>query len=305
LLFLVVISVNAVDHGNGDDGCSLLPDPFQGGLLQTGSTGHDVLIAQQLLSRSRYVDSVTADGVFGNETETAVSAFQAGNKLAGVTRAGAIDRVTANAILAHHTHDGYKDDGRSASAQGYLFKIILPVHRNRSIETIASFLDAENKELLRFRVRTKGYVEDGCGQIQREPWPSFNNTGDGLNMFSSDGMTPTGLVEVDLNSPEDEPKLYGKWPVTRFVKGVQGNAKFLVPSIRNGILLHTGEWANWTTAEAMPDSAGCVHSWPENIVKIWKTATGPGVGAKVRPNTSGKVPYPYKPQGIASVFLVG
>ena len=34
----------------------------------------------------------------------------------------------------------------------------------------------------------------------------------------------TGLVEIDLNSPEPDPTLYGPWPVNRFVRGLDGNA---------------------------------------------------------------------------------
>ena len=32
------------------------------------------------------------------------------------------------------------------------------------------------------------------------------------------------------------------------VAGLDGNALFLLPNIRNGILLHTGEWPNWSAA---------------------------------------------------------
>ena len=289
--------------------CPMLPDPFSArATLTMGKNGSDVRIAQQLLSRSRFVNAtgvLADDGVFQQATKMAVASFQAGNRLVGVKH-GVIDRPTADALLARHSYDGYQDDGRSARSWGYLFKLLIPVHQNRSIETNASFLDANNRLLFQFRVRTKGYVADGCGTKLHEPWPSFNNSGDGLNMFTSCGMTPTGLHEVDLNSPEDEPKFYGPWPVIRFVRGLEGNAKLLVPGDRNGILLHTGEWGpHWTTADPMPDSAGCVHAWPENIEKVWKTATGPEVGAKVRPNTNGKLPYPHKPQGLAAVFLIG
>lgn len=38
------------------------------------------------------------------------------------------------------------------------------------------------------------------------------------------GNTVTGLVEVDLNSPEPDPASYGPWPVNRFVHGLDGNA---------------------------------------------------------------------------------
>jgi len=39
-------------------------------------------------------------------------------------------------------------------------------------------------------------------------------------MFSSDGNTPTGLMEFDLNTPEPEPKLFGPYNVNRAVRGM-------------------------------------------------------------------------------------
>ena len=177
----------------------------------------------------------------------------------------------------------------------------------------------------------------------------------GLNMFSSDGNTPTGLAEIDLNSPEDESKLYGPFPVNRFVRGLRGNAEFLLgPSIcddsvrrtaaitnkqgddrgrdavvtdardgpvddidkqlserqqqsvsapiRSGILVHTGAWANhsrWVPGQPMPNSAGCVHAYPDSIREVWRLLVARGVA--VRPNTDGKLPYPYVAQGLAAV----
>jgi hypothetical protein len=84
----------------------------------------------------------------------------------------------------------------------------------------------------------------------------------GRNQFSPDGSTPTGLIEFDLNSPEDDPKSFGPYPVNRAVQGIRGNAAFLIPSIRDGILLHTGEWPAWAPPAQMPNSAGCIHAWP-------------------------------------------
>jgi hypothetical protein len=81
------------------------------------------------------------------------------------------------------------------------------------------------------------------------------------------------------------PKLYGPYPVNRAVQGIsvsaaqssvarststatandsgtavllflQGNAAWLIPNIRDGILMHTGEWPGWTPPMAMPNSAG-------------------------------------------------
>lgn len=62
-----------------------------------------------------------------------------------------------------------------------------------------------------------------------------------------------------------------------FVRGLKGNAKFLLPKHRNGILIHTGEWqnySNWKAPEPMPNSAGCVHTWENYVAKIWKLNCG-------------------------------
>ena len=124
-------------------------------------------------------------------------------------------------------------------------------------------------------------------------------------MFSTLGATPTGLTAIDLNSPEDEPRLYGPYPVLRFVTGLEGNAAFLVPSARNGILLHTGNWsaaAGWAPPAPMPNSEGCVHTWPDHLRAMWRALVDRGVA--VRPNTNGRLPYPYRPQGLAAVYRV-
>ncbi len=151
----------------------------------------------------------------------------------------------------------------------------------------------------------------------------------GLNVFSPDGNTPTGLILFDLNSPEDDPRSFGPYPVNRAVKGLRGNAAFLVPDIRNGILMHTGEWPGWTAPSPMPNSSGCVHAWPDVIKMVWLTLVNIGVQvgegavsssflhldaieslrrlasyAQVRPNTDGRLPYPYQPQGLLSIELV-
>ena len=53
-------------------------------------------------------------------------------------------------------------------------------------------------------------------------------------------MIITGVLEIDLNSPEPDPDLYGPWPVNRVVRGLEGNGQFLLPYIRDGLLIHTG-----------------------------------------------------------------
>ena len=101
--------------------------------------------------------------------------------------------------------------------------------------------------------------------------------------------------------------MYGPYPVNRFVKGLTGNAAFLVPHQRDGLLLHTGEWANhssWRLGQPMPNSAGCVHSTLPAIHQIWQLLVGT-CGVAVRQNTNGALPYPYKPQGVIAVYAVG
>jgi hypothetical protein len=204
---------------------------------------------------------------------------------------------TAQAVVSHLSSDGYVDDGRPANALGYMYKVVVPVHKNRSIETNATLYAGNGTAVFTFRVRAHGH---DVGHTN--PWPDFNNVDPGLNMFSPDGNTPTGLIEFDLNSPEPIPKLYGSYPVNRAVRGLQGNAAWLIPNIRDGILLHTGEWPGWSPPADMPNSAGCIHSWPANIERVWHTLVNMGV--VVHPNTGGKLPYPYKPQGLLSVYEV-
>ena len=112
------------------------------------------------------------------------------------------------------------------------------------------------------------YRDDGSSAV----WPDFGNGDFGLNQFTTNGDTTTGLIEVDLNTPEPDPDLYGPWNVVRFVRGVDGNARFLQPNIRDGILLHTCNWTTasqpWDETMTMPNSAGCVQGHPTDIKKV-------------------------------------
>jgi len=243
--------------------------------------GTDVLIAQVLLNRSPYVKQpVVEDGNFESSTKSAVFAFQAGNSL---NATGVLDATTGTLLLSLQYRDNYRDSG--TIPPGYLYKVHIPVYANRCIETNATLYNAQMQVLRVFRVRTHG---------QNDP-----QTGLPLNEFAGYGYTPTGLSEFDLNSPEDDPIDYGPYPVNRFVQGLQGNAALLISDIRDGILLHTGEWANWTVPMPMPNSEGCVHAWPQDVQGIWYQLVA--LGVQVRPNTFGKLPYPYKPQGVVSV----
>ena len=95
---------------------------------------------------------------------------------------------------------------------------------NRSIETQATLFDGNNNVLHTFTVRAHGKRDDG----ETYPWPDWGSDpgDDGLNQFSSGGATPTGIMAIDLNSPEPNPEEYGPYPVNRVVKGLRGNAEF-------------------------------------------------------------------------------
>ena len=141
----------------------------------------------------------------------------------------------------------------------------MPLHRNRSREAWATLYDATGTAVYSFRTRGHGHREsewDGPSQ----DWPDFGDGDAGLTQFAPSGDTPTGIAEVDLNTPEGNATLYGPYPVNRVVRGLKGNAAFLLPSIRDGILLHTGAWGS-SNLSAMPNSAGCVRR-PSVLVDV-------------------------------------
>jgi hypothetical protein len=154
--------------------------------------------------------------------ETATMEFQSAHDLKAT---GVMDDETASLLLSLHSADGVKDSGFTAASMGYLYKVFIPVYTNRSIESSATLYDAYNNILMTFPARTHGHIDT-------------TYTGDygdvGLNQFTSNGNTITGLVEIDLNSPEPDPSLYGPWPVNRIVRGLEGNSKFMLPYIRDG-----------------------------------------------------------------------
>ena len=290
------------------------PAPFTRALRVSDPlmTGRDVTTLQTLLSRAGPACALPPTTREGFDSATAAAL----NCYAGTA---ALDADAANKVLAL-VPDGWVDDGAPAASRGYLYKILLPVHRNRSVETIATLLDSNNTALLRFRARAHGLDADASGRpITGVAWPDLTDAGCpagaaaqgcvGLNQLSTDGSTPTGLSEIDLNSPEicdDCEDLYGPYPVNRLVRGLEGNAALLLPQVRNGILVHTGAWANhssWTPTQPMPNSDGCIHAHPADIQKLWQLLVN-ACSVSVRPNTGGQRPYPYKPQGLIAVFEV-
>jgi hypothetical protein len=222
--------------------------------------GSDVIVLQNLIIRSPYVNSsLSLNGIYDQATEQAVAAFQQGNQLT-TDPTGVFGPTTANELLELHSCDGYKDRGLPASYYGsqYLYKLYFQVVNNRSVESVGALYDANNVLLHQFTIRTHGWDN----ATANPPWPYWSNT-IGLNMFTSNGNTPTGLAGADLNSPESgDVAQYGPFPVNRMIDGIEGNAKFILNEtapLRTGILLHTGAWrvfGGWTIDELMPNSEG-------------------------------------------------
>jgi hypothetical protein len=212
---------------------------------------------------------------------------------------GNVDADSATALLLLYSDDGIRDTGFTARSMGYKYKLVVTCSANRSIEHTAQLFDADNALLHAFTVRTHGH-RDHDPII---PWPDFGDNDVGLNQFSSNGATVTGVIEIDLNTPEPDPRLYGPYPVNRLVRGLKGNAAFLLPNIRDGQLLHTGNWTTsehvWTPEQPMPNSEGCIHAHPADVQRISELLASIGVVANPNP-FSGKQ-YPFAPQGIAVV----
>jgi len=194
-------------------------------------------------------------------------------------------------LLDWNSYDGYSDPLQFPLPNGALYKIYIPVHDNRSIETNATLYDANGTVLLQFVVRCHGQNDANGNQF---------------NMFSPNGVTPTGLTTFDLNSPESDPVDYGPYPVQRAVQGLEGNSVFCMSntnaSVRTGILMHTGEWwmKGWKAPMPMPNSDGCIHGWPNMIEAVWKTLVSIGVKVRKNPQTT-LFPYPYATQGLLSI----
>eukprot|EP01138_Halocafeteria_seosinensis_P008694 gb/GECG01008886.1/.p1 GENE.gb/GECG01008886.1/~~gb/GECG01008886.1/.p1 ORF type:complete len:324 (+),score=26.69 gb/GECG01008886.1/:1-972(+) len=277
---------------------SNMPRPFSRELSVQNPylEGTDVYILQNFLNRMPSSSPINVDSIYGPKTASKVKDFQ---KQVSLPVTGVVSSVTAHHVLGHLSADDYHwDPSVTPRHLGYKYLVHVPVHSNRSIETTATLYDADLNKLFAYVVRAHGHT-----QGTNHTWPNFNNSGPGLNEFSSDGNTPTGLFEFDLNSPEPIPKLYGPYPVNRAVKGLKGNAAFLVPKVRHGILMHTGEWhqyAGWEPPQPMPNSAGCIHAWPDSIKTVWQLLVNK-CNVTVHENTGGKQPYPYSPQGLLAV----
>ena len=180
-------------------------------------------------------DFPNATGIYDNKTVAAVAAFQHGHSL-NVTLFGRLDMSTALLLLKLHACDGYRDAGRSASSYGpqFLYKVLISVHANRSIETNATLFDKVCvcvcvcvtmhgnvcRDSLRLCLQPRLYTLIGIAYViismqdnnvlhvyrvrahghnvhGSQPWPTYSHT-PGLNSLSTNGNTPTGTSEYIL-----------------------------------------------------------------------------------------------------------
>ncbi|EGC30978.1 hypothetical protein DICPUDRAFT_157221 [Dictyostelium purpureum] len=262
------------------------PCPFYRSLSLSSPvlSGGDIYILQNLLTRTKGLENLSLSSNFDSDTEMALGKFQSLNNLKST---GVLDVETANLLLELNSADGYKDNGQIPP--GFLYKVHIPVYKNRSIETTATLYDADLNVLLQFTVRTHGQNNNATGLAQNE--------------FCNSGNTPTGLMTFDLNSPEPDPTDFGPYPINRAVQGIAGNAFIIISNIRDGILMHTGEWPDWNPTLPMPNSHGCVHGHPTDIDAV-QTILTEKLGIQIRNNTFTAVPYLHQPQGILSIELI-
>jgi len=265
-----------------------MPKPFSRELrLQTPpQTGKDVIILQNLLRRQSSTAFVIVTSHYDVQTAEAVKLFQ---RAVHLPANGVFCMQTALKVLENLLDDGFKDDGKVPAA--YRFKLYVPVHKNRNIETVATLLDHNSNAIFNFTIRAHGQT---------------NEYGVAINQLSRNGNTPTGLSTFDLNSKEPYPKLYGPYPVLRVVKGLKGNSAIgfenetLLSNFRSGILLHTGEWQGWNASKPMPNSEGCMHCSPDDMKKLVDILVKK-LKVKVNENPYGRLPYPYTPQGLIAI----
>jgi hypothetical protein len=209
-------------------GCvASMPLPFTQ-QLQMGDRDKLVRLVRILLARTPGVATLNAtDDLFDASVANAMQTFQSQHQL---TPTAALDDATASALLLHNEPDGWRDPLAFPLPSQYLYKVWIPVHRNRTVQAQnATLFDQRGNVLLTFVARLHGKNHPDGSQ---------------LNQFTSNGVTPTGLFEFDLNSPEPDPVSYGPYPVNRATRGLRGNAVVVISdnkttTLRSGILMHT------------------------------------------------------------------
>jgi len=84
------------------------------------------------------------------------------------------------------------------------------------------------------------------------------------------------------------------------------NFEIVLPNIRDGILIHTGNWTtdtvDWNPSMDMANSAGCVHAHPAQVERLYSSLVK--LGVQVRPNPFSGRNYPYVPQGVGVIELI-
>lgn len=279
LFFLLVAAVSAAVA----ERAAIFTSPFTRNLqlVSPAMSGSDVVVLQNLVARALQLPPVPSQ-LYDIATAKQVAAFQQSYGISSACGSGCADAETTNLLLQKFSADHWKDPMSSPLPKPYMYKVHIPVHRDRTIEVNATLYDVNMRPLHVFTVRTHGQLD--------------------FNEFSGDGNTPSGLTTFDLNSPENDPVDYGPYPVNRAIQGLAGNAAFLMPWIRNGILMHTGEWPDWNPSKPMPNSHGCIHAHPADIEAVWKILVG--LGVQVRPNPFSSQHYPYPAQGLVSIECV-
>ena len=71
-------------------------------------------------------------------------------------------------------------------------------------------------------------------------------------------VVPIRLMTFDLNSPEDNAKAYGPYPVNRAVIGLKGNAKLLLQAENDLVSAEGGAGGAGGVGDADDGAAGCV-----------------------------------------------
>jgi hypothetical protein len=108
-----------------------------------------VYIVQNLIVRSPFVDpTLNASRIYDDATRKAVFLYQQGY---GLQPTGTFDEATANLLLTNQISDGYKDDG--TIPPGYLYKLHVPVHKDRTIQVNATLYDSTMTPIHTFIVR--------------------------------------------------------------------------------------------------------------------------------------------------------
>jgi hypothetical protein len=167
-----------------------VPFPFTR-VLSLGDTGNDVWVLQGLLRRSTLDLELT--GKFDRPTAEALVNFQTAHHMPGT---GTLEAEDARRVLFELSHDSWVDP-MLPSDGSWQYKIAVTITPNRALESRGLLLDGKNTILHSFPVRLHGHSIPAT----KEDWPAFDSESVGVNQFTSNGNTPTGLGWLDFNTP--------------------------------------------------------------------------------------------------------